>query len=91
MIVKLISPHFFRGDLYYEKDQVLGAPGGTPLPEAFSVTHEMEGLDDEAKVAVETALKRWNDPIHSLPITLEEPQVPVPPTPVSARNLLPKR
>lgn len=80
MIVKLLAPHYFRGDMYYEKDQVLGVPGGTPLPDAFAVTHEMEGLDEEAKAAIEIVLERWGkvDPIHSMPMTMDdEPALPL--------------
>jgi hypothetical protein len=70
MIVKLLQPHYFAGDRYEEVDTVLGGPMGRPLPERFLVTHDMEGLDDEARAAIAAAMRRWRqtDPIESLDI-----------------------
>lgn len=69
MKVKLLEPHYFRGDLYYEAETIIG-PGGKPLPEGFLATHKMEGLDDEGVKAVAKAVERWRkgDPINTLPM-----------------------
>ena len=74
MKVKLIEPHYFSGDLYYEAGTVLSdkpGAGERPLPDNFAATFAMEGLDTAGTAAVEKATAAYTDPIRQLPLTMD--------------------